>query len=353
MIELSLPEIPTTQDLEFLQQLAQHDPAQLCGLVVRQLGYGQDVVDGIYQNPDNPPDIKTILHQARRKSVKAYVASERRHIFRMISESDIMPLRFRAFLTLNPDIVEALEKKWCLIRTGCVNQMLEHFRRQFYTRISCFEYLDPLSCLKGAAASGHLENVIRGLREASRIKYNHVLVEAIKGGRVEIAALILEAAGPDRNIEWDRVLSAAAWYGHLDLVKWIVSVSGNKLTIGNLNYGLLSAAGAGELSVIKYLVECGATNLAGALSRLISYHPHISNNDQVSETFYWLTDQLEPSQLNESLITASQCGLLMYVELLVDKGATNLNQALARASNYHQASTEVVNFLLGRGATGS
>lgn len=167
-----------------------------------------------------------------------------------------------------------------------------------------------------------------------------------------------------RSDLYARALKFAAGYGRINVVEYLIDLSGptNKLKL-ILNDALLVAASNGQINMARFLIQKGATDLNNAL-RAAAHSDHIdlaryliSNGaTDIGTALIWasmgghlpmvrfllLTGAVKKEDLDEALIEASRMGRLDVVKELIDVGATQLIQALLTAEHSFNSRVEKV-----------
>lgn len=209
------------------------------------------------------------------------------------------------------------------------------------------------------AAGGHFDIVnfycshIQG-RDLNRFIFCEVCPAAAKGGHFKMLKMLLSKVGHIYYPEIRGILYGSAESGNLEMVQYVVNLGATDYNDA-LIYAVSGAAShntsENHLAVIKFLVKKGATNLYKIIDsvRLYSHHyPHQYRYSELLKELITLINIPEDTNiLNEVMITAINRGNLDLVELLYEKGVTNLNRSLLCATQ--SGHLEIVQLIVQRG----
>ncbi len=201
-------------------------------------------------------------------------------------------------------------------------------------------------------------------------KYRRMINDAIRSRYLPILKYIIEEIRLEHNIDIDYALPIAALSGNLNIFKYLVNKGGNVYS-KFYNYTVFStAAEKGKLNIIKYIVknlEPDEANLNKALDRasarshssIIRLLINAGATDVNIALEYaaihrdlnmikYLIEEAGANNFNTALSQASEGGSLDIIKYLVEAGATKLTKALNKSLS--RGFYDIVEYLVEKGA---
>lgn len=118
----------------------------------------------------------------------------------------------------------------------------------------------------------------------------------------------------------------AAGAGNIQLVNYLCDQTDSMMLWRGLDRALCAAARRNQLITLQKLLSCGATQVDQALIDSASGY---SDNREVVE--FLLTHQVSPQAVNRALNEAAYMGNRNVVQVLLDHGANNFDEAIDSA----------------------
>lgn len=175
--------------------------------------------------------------------------------------------------------------------------------------------------------SAMLELLLGNVHNAANLVYpsptghydTTLLAIAASYGQLECLKVLINNFA--KKEELGESLACAARFGHVECMKLLVSHGA-----ANLNTALESASESGQPECVKYLIDNKADKILDALDLTV-----YGQTDRHVECLKILLDKkpaIETGQLNDLLKIAANNGLFGGLQMLIDCGANDLNQAL-------------------------
>ncbi len=219
---------------------------------------------------------------------------------------------------------------------GCFEDCVANF--PIFDVIRTHPRFNPHSALDDVASLGYLDLVKDLVSVGADVRYNRsaALQFAAKNGRLEVVKYLVEM-GADFRVKFDYPIRIAAEKGHLEVVKYLVSLGVDPfvdILLGedeyledmyvDIKYGvqfktlMISACSHGHLEVVKYLVSLGGD---------IRYKENLPllcacGGGHLEVVKYLVSLGVDPRAENDdAFITASFSGRLEVVKYLLSMGA--------------------------------
>lgn len=202
-----------------------------------------------------------------------------------------------------------------------------------------------LDGLKNACRSGHFE-IVKFCVERNKYSIEIMgkcLLDAYKSGNKQTIFFIM-TKGIDTGAHnfWNDGLYYASLYDHLDIAEYMIKNGAN-----NFSLCMLNACWNGNIEMIKFMITGGATNFLQGLNYACSH------SQFESAKFMVMNEKKRNGNVNIEHIEANMrylCinGDVKIVELMLEHGATNLNQCLIDSINYQMAG--ISHLLIRKGA---
>ena len=252
----------------------------------------------------------------RMKKCREDIIQERADNLELFVESHIihgtMSFQQALMLSVQPDVIKRLERKWKLPITGDFHTLRQNYTQTKYTR-QCFtvEGMDPIFCLRGAAQWGHLDVAETAIAKGVTDDY---------GGNA---------------------YSLAAQYGHRNIMKLLLERKVSTYRIEN----------------IMYAERFGHTDIADAEFELLKpeeyrdlvYYP-LGGYDLPRLAEMVLKKNPEAIVPNEVAKEAARYGAVEMVKYMLTRGANNYEEIMFKIAR-HDNGLEIVQMMLERGAT--
>ena len=287
-------------------------------------------------------------------------------------------LKLRAILAI-PGVIEEFERSQDL-PIGNLAEMVQHYGEKYYTA-NCEMESTPYRCFVRAAASGYVDIVRKYLDEPSIGYYGEALFEAGKYNRKEIIYLLAdypelaynepmtmatdgaavgghfdlvdelrqwagspsqalrilsETGNVDRlnaviqrfpNVNWDRIMEAAAWGGHIDLVKYAITQGAS-----SFNSGLARAVQGNHLDIINLMLAHGA-NISSEPESVWYFAAENGNLELIN---YFQT--LSPIN-NQEIVEGAAAGVHITLIQMYYTPGMDLKHAMEKAAENGQINT--------------
>lgn len=227
--------------------------------------------------------------------------------------------------------------------------MYKHNLRRERSSTSTYNFMR--NCLDSACISGNMEciNFIIGMNAHN---WREGLSGACQGGHIDVVKFMLHKGASVGDYGWNIGLLEACKRGHIEIVEYMLSKYNRSpsllvpLTEKILNEMLVSSC-AGEhpknFEIIELIISKGATDLNGGLKRACREgHMHTVEFMITKGAIDW----------NSGLMASCCGGHFKIVELMVAKGATNLGEGLGYLcyilDNCVEDRVEIAKFILSK-----
>ena len=166
-----------------------------------------------------------------------------------------------------------------------------------------------------AAKEGHAD-IVKLMINKGANHFNNTMREAARKGHTDIVKLMIEKGAT----EFNGAMEAASAGGHMDIVKLMIEKGAY-----NFNGAVYFAIAKGHMDIVKLLIQKGAKIFNEYIYMAIRYR----NMDMLK--LLLKNTKLEINEINRAMITAAQEGELSIVKLMVEKGATDFYKAIEAA----------------------
>ncbi len=187
------------------------------------------------------------------------------------------------------------------------------------------------------------EYYIKDLRKINSTNADKYIRNGSKNGRLDHVIISLNIGA---NIHTYDALRFASYYGHLNVVKYLISAGAN--IHGNSDAALIVASEYGQTEVVKYLISAGAD--IHAVSDFALRLASINGHTEVVKYLISAGANIH-AHSDEALISASENGHLDIVKYLISAGANiHADNDYALRSANANGHIEIVKYLISAGA---